>query len=101
MQENGAGLENADRLGSAAVHQRWNLRVRVDLDEAASELIPLIDPDEPGVVFRALVPELQQLLEHHGDLHPVRRGQRVELQWMAPDRQFLVVGWPGDRSIDV
>src|SRR5665213_2358827 len=98
MQENGAGLENEDRLGTAAVYQRWNLRVRVDLDEAASELSPLVGSGEVFVVFRALVPELQQLLEHHGDLHPVRRGQRVELQWMAPDRQFLVVGWLGDRS---
>ena len=47
------------------------------------------------------MPQLKQLFEHDGDLHPVRRRQRVELQRMPADRQLLFVGRPGDRPIDV
>jgi hypothetical protein len=45
--------------------------------------------------------EGQQFLEHHSDLHAVRRSQRVELEGMAAGRPILVVRWPGDRAVDV
>src|SRR5207245_11795569 len=49
IDQDGGGLEDADRLLAAAVHQRRNLRVRIDLDKAAAELVA-VDPDQPGVV---------------------------------------------------
>jgi hypothetical protein len=38
------------------VHQRRDLGVRVDLDEAGAELVALADIDQPGVVFGVLCP---------------------------------------------
>ena len=51
------GLEDADRLGAAAVDQCRDLRVRVYRDKTAAELIALADLDQPRIVFRALVPK--------------------------------------------
>ena len=48
-----------------------------------------------------LWPGAEQLLEHDRDLHAVGRAQRIELQRMPADRQFLVVRRPGDRPVDV
>ena len=100
VHQDGARLEHADRRLAAAIQERGDLRVRVHLDEPAAELIAVVDLDQPRVVLRAAVPELQQLLEHHGDLHPVGRRQRVELQRMASDRQLLLVGRTRDGSVD-
>ena len=101
MDQDRAGLEHADRLRSAAIHQRGDLRVRIDRDEAAAELLALIDADQPGVVLGALVARGQQLLQHDGDLHAVRRAQRIKLQRMLADRQLLLMRGAGDRAVDV
>jgi hypothetical protein len=37
------------------------------------------DLDQPSVVFGALVPEGEKLLEHDGDLLAIRRRQRIKL----------------------
>src|SRR6187431_2177093 len=99
MHQDRAGLEYPDRRRAAAVHQRRDFRVRIDRDEAAAELVA-VDLDEPGIVFRAAVAGRQQLLEHDGDLDAVRRRQRIELEWMAADRQFGLMRSAGNRSID-
>jgi hypothetical protein len=96
-----AGLEDADRLGAAAVDQRRNLGIRVDRDKAAAELVTIADPDQPGVVLRTLMPEGQQLFEHDRDLDAVRRALRVELKRMTADRQLLLVRGARDRAVDV
>src|SRR5690349_14033892 len=95
------GLEDADRFRAAAVHHRRDLRVRIDLDEAAAELVALADADQPGVVFGALVALREQFFEHDRDLDAVRRALRVELQRMLADRQFLLLLRAGRRAIDV
>jgi hypothetical protein len=64
------------------VDQRRDLRVRIDLGEAAAELVALEDVDQPGVVFRTRMAGGQQLLEQDRDLLPVRRALRIELQRM-------------------
>jgi hypothetical protein len=71
------------------VHQRGNLRVRVDRDKTAAELVAVADLDQPGVVFRPGMPEGQQLFEQDGDLLPVGRGQGIQLQRVLADRQFF------------
>src|SRR6185312_16256653 len=43
VEQDRAGFEHADRLLSAAIHERGNLRVRVHGDEAAAELFTLAD----------------------------------------------------------
>jgi hypothetical protein len=45
--------------------------------------------------------EDRQFLEHHRDLHAVRRSHGVELERIAAGRQILVVRRPGDRAVDV
>src|SRR5581483_10582874 len=99
MHQDRAGLEEADRRRTAAIHQRWNLGVGIDRDKAAAELVA-VDPDQPGIVFGTLVAGGEQLLEHHGDLDAVGRSQRVELEGMSAYRQFLVMGRTGDRAVD-
>jgi hypothetical protein len=44
-----------DRRSRRAVHQRRDLGVRVDLDEAGAELVAFADIDQPCVVFGVLV----------------------------------------------
>ncbi|CAM4851251.1 unnamed protein product [Rotaria magnacalcarata] len=95
-----AGLEHTNRLGAAVVHQRGDLRVRVDCDKTAAELVAVADLDQPGVVFRAGMPEGQQLFEEDGDLLPVGRGQGIQLQRVLADRQFLFMGRAGNRAVD-
>ena len=99
MHQDRAALEHPHRLCAAAVHQRRDLGVRVDLDKAGAELVALADVDQPGVIFGARVALGQQLLQHHGDLHPVRSRQRVQLQRVLADRQFLVMGGAGNGAV--
>ena len=94
-----AGFEHAGRRIGAVIHQRRNFRVRVSLDESAAELVAVADPDQPGIVFRTLVAQRQQFLQHHRHLHAVRRAQRVELQRVLADRQFLLVRRAGNRAV--
>src|SRR6516165_2461225 len=95
-----AGLEDPDRLGTAAVDQRRDLGIRVRGDKAAAELIAVAYLDQPGIVLRALMTEGQQLFEHDRNLDAIRCAQGVELQRVAADRQLLLVrgarGWPVD-----
>src|SRR5690554_4952333 len=100
IQQDGAGLEQPQRRVHAGVEHRRDLGVGVDLDEAAAELIALADADQPGVVFRLAEAGLQQLLEHDGDLDPVGRGQRIQLQRMLATRQLTLVGGPGNGPVD-
>ena len=100
MHQNRAGLEDADRRRATAIHQRGDLRVGVGGDEAAAELIAVADLDQPGVVFRPRVTRRQQLFKHHRHFHAVGRGQRIELQGVATDRQILVMRRSRDRTID-
>ena len=92
IEQDRAGFEHADRLRAAAVDHGRDLRIGIDRDEAAAELIALADLDQPGVVLGALVAAREQLLEHDRDLRAVRRRQRIELERMAADRQLLLVG---------
>jgi len=78
-----------------------NLGVRVGSDEIASELIPLSDVDQVGVVLGLFLAQGEQLFEQYGHLDPVRRRQRVELEIVFADRQFLFVGGTCNRSIDL
>ena len=100
IHEDRAGFEHPDRLRSAAVVERRNLGVRVDLDEAAGELVALADLDQPGVVFGAAVAGSQELFQHDRHLDAVRRRQGIELQRMLADRQLLVMGRAGDGTVD-
>src|SRR5690606_16730470 len=75
--------------------------VRIDSDEAGSELIAVANANEPRVVLSALVTEREKFLEHHRDFHAVRRCQRVKLEGMLADGELLLVRRPGDGAIDV
>src|SRR6266487_3674395 len=99
MHQDRARLEHPDRFWPAAIHQRRDFRVGIDGDKAAAELLA-VETDQPGIVFRALVPEREQLFQHDRHFHAVRRGQRIELQGMFADRQFLVMGRACDRTVD-
>ena len=101
VHQDGGGLEDADRLWAAAVDHRRDLRVRVDRDKPAAELIALADADQPGIVFGALVTQGQQLLEHDRHFDAIRGALRVELERVAPDRQLLLVLRAGGRAVDV
>jgi hypothetical protein len=63
-------------------------------------LVALTDADGPGIIFGASVAEFEQLLEHDRDLLPVRRGERVELEWVLADRELCVVRRSSDRAVD-
>ena len=92
------------RVGSSGVERSsegGDLRVRVHRDEARAELLADVDRDDPRVVLGAGVALGEQLLEHHRDLHAVRRRQRVELKRMAADGQLLLVRRARDRAVDV
>ena len=94
-------FEDAHRLGLGTVEQSRDLGIRIDGDKAAAELVALADLDQPGVVFRAGMAEGEQLFEHDRDLDAVGRAERVELQRVAADRQFLLMRRAGDRPVDV
>jgi hypothetical protein len=94
VRQDGAGLEDADRGGAAAVKQGGNFRIRIDGDESAAELVAVTDADQPGIVLRTLVAEGEQLFERDGDLLAVGGAERIEcigclptgssLSWVAP-----------------
>src|SRR5690606_25451140 len=69
-----------------------------DGDEIRAELVTLADIDEPGVVF-GVVPGRQQFLKHDGNLLPVRRRQRIELQRVLAARQLVLVRGTGNRAV--
>jgi hypothetical protein len=93
MHQDRAGFEHADRLRPLRSISAGILEFGLTATKPLPNWSPS-DLDQPGVVLRALVAERQQLFEHHRDLDAVRRRQRIELQRMASDRQFLVVGRP-------
>jgi hypothetical protein len=78
-----------------------HFRVRVEPGEAATELIPLEDVDEPRIVFGAVVAEGEQLLEHDGDFDSVGRAPRIQLQGMTPDWQSFLESSACHGSVDV
>ena len=86
-------------IGKGWVRERRDFRVRIDGDEATAELIAFGDPDQPGVVFRAAIAKPQQFFQHYRDFH-VRRGERIELDGMAPRPAALVVRRSRDRAIN-
>lgn len=94
-----AGFEHAERLRAAAVDQGRNLGVGVDIDEAGGELVTLEDLDQPGIVFGVAEAQRQQFLQHDRGLLAVGRTQRIDLEGMLADRQFLVVRRAGDRTV--
>jgi len=83
------------------------VKVTVMLEEllakghAGAELLADVDGDDPRVVLGAGVALGEQLLEHHRDLHAVRRRHRVELKWVAADGQLLLLRRARDRAVDV
>ncbi len=100
VDEDRTRLEDADRRGAAPVEKSGDLGVRIDGDEAASELAALVDPDQPGVVLGAVMAEFEEFLEHDRRLHAVRSRQGVELEGMPTDGELLVVRGAGARTID-
>src|SRR5690554_5053398 len=100
VQQDGAGLEQPQRRVDAGIQHGRDLRVGVDLDKAATELVTLVDTDQPGIVLGLADAQLQQLLEHDGDLDAVGRGQRIQLQRLLAARQLTVVGRAGNRAVD-
>src|SRR5690606_7318472 len=63
-------------------------------------LVAVADLDEPGVVFGIGVTGRQQLLQQDRDLHAIGRSERIELERMLANRQFLLVRRTGCRAID-
>ena len=100
VQQDRAGFEHPHRRRAAMVHQHRDLGIRVGRDEAAAELVAVVDPDQPGVVLRRAMAERQEFLQHRRHLDAVGRGQRVQLQGMAADRQVLVVRRARRRAVD-
>ncbi|MND74786.1 hypothetical protein D3C80_663890 [compost metagenome] len=101
VEQDRTGLEHPQRRLHAVVEQGRDLRVGVDLDEAAGELLAFADANQPGVVLGAGMPERQQLFEEDGDLHAIGRGQGIQLQRLLAHGQGLVVGRAGQRTVDV
>ncbi|RMN75181.1 hypothetical protein ALQ52_04431 [Pseudomonas cannabina pv. alisalensis] len=100
IQQNRSGFEHPHRRLMASVQQRRDFRVGIDLDKAAGKLLTLGDANQPRVVFRSTVSQRQQLLQHDRDLHPIGRRQRIQLQRMLADGQFLFMCRTGDRAVD-
>src|ERR1700733_7575247 len=80
IQQDRAGFEDPNWIGTAAVKKCWNLGVGIYRHEPAAELLSFVDANQPRVVFGAALTESQQLLQHHGNLHTVGCSQRIELQ---------------------
>ncbi len=102
IEQDRAGFEQPDRLAAAlrrVIHHRRDLGIRIDRDEAGAELVALADADQPGVVFGVRIAGGEQLLQHHRDLHPVRRALRIELQRVLADRQVLLELGAGGRPV--
>ena len=101
IEQDRTGFEQARRCVGTVIHQRRDLAVGIDVDKAAAELVAIPDVDQIGIIFRALVAERQQLLEHHRHLHAIGRGHRIELQRMLADRQFHILGRASNRPVDI
>ncbi len=100
IQQDGAGFEDAQRLGTPTIHQGRDLGVGIDLHEAAGKLIALADTDQPGVVLGVGMPERQQFFQQDRHLHPIGRAQGIQLEGVLADRQFLVMGRAGNGTVD-
>lgn len=83
------------------IHQRRDLGIRIDADETGTELVAFADLDQPRIIICALVAGSQQFFQHDGDLLAVRRRQRIKLQRVLADGQFLLMGGTGDRTVDI
>src|SRR6478609_10785650 len=81
------------------IDQCRDLRIRIDADKAAAELIALEDVDQPGIVFGISMSGRQQLLQQDRDLLAVGCSLRVQLQRMLSDWQLLLEGRAGHRSV--
>jgi hypothetical protein len=95
-----ARLEYPGRWRCTDIKQRRNLRIRIDFDKAAAELVAVIDPDEMSVVLGTFMAECEQFFKQHGDLYTIWGGQRIELQRMLASGQFLLVRWACNRPVD-
>ncbi len=96
IDEDRGGFEDAQGLAAIlrlVVHQRRDLRIRIDADEAGAELVALADIDQPGIVFGARVAGRQQLLQQDRYFHAVGGAQRIELQRMLADGSTF--SWSG------
>ena len=101
VHQDGAGLEHAHGVGGiGAVQQRGDFGVGVHRHKPAAKLLALVDANQPRVVLCPAVAQRQQLFQHHGHLHAIGRGQRIQLQRMPPHGQFLVVRGTGDGPVD-
>src|SRR5258708_791600 len=80
IQQDCAGFEQGIRFAfrPLAVHDRRNLAIRADGNEAGFELIPLADVDRMHVIGK------RQFLQHDGDFASVRRAPSVQV-----DQRYL------------
>ncbi len=104
IDHDGGGFEDAQRLPAILrlmVHQRRDLRIRIDADEARAELVALADIDQPGIVLRARVPGRQQLFEQDRHFHAVGCAERIKLQRMLADRQRLLMRRARYGAVDI
>eukprot|EP00754_Rhynchopus_humris_P039814 Rhum_TRINITY_DN22910_c0_g1::Rhum_TRINITY_DN22910_c0_g1_i1::g.176502::m.176502 len=92
VHQNGARLEETNRLAAAVVVQGRDLRVRVQRNEPASELLAA-DGNLPRVVVDA------QLLQQDGHLLSVRRAERVQLVGVLPALQLLLLPGTGGGAV--
>lgn len=83
------------------IHQCRDFGVRIDADETGAELVAFADLDQPRIIVCALVAGGQQFFQHDRDLLAIRRRQRIKLQRVLANRQFLVMGGAGDRAVDI
>ena len=83
------------------VHHGRDLRVRVDVDKAGGKLVALADIDQPGVIFGTAVTGCEQLFQQDCHFHTIWRAERIKLDRMLADGQFLVMRWSGNRPVDI
>ncbi len=100
IEQDRAGFEHPLRRRDTMVHERRNLAVGIDGDEAAGKLVAIADLDKPGVIVRRADAGLQQLLQHDRGLLAIGRCERIELQLVLTYRQVLVMSGTGDRAVD-
>mmetsp|Transcript_113573 Transcript_113573/g.260679 ORF Transcript_113573/g.260679 Transcript_113573/m.260679 type:complete len:295 (-) Transcript_113573:43-927(-) len=99
IHENGRRLEHPSRRGGAVIHHAGDLAVGVALDETTGELVTIHDGSRPSVVLKLRV-HVAELLQEHGDLHPVGSGHGVDLQVVVPLLQRLLLLSPGRGLVD-
>ncbi len=101
IQEDRTAFEHTGRLRRGAIDENRDFRVRIDANEAGAKLLAVADPDQPRIVFGALMASRQKLFKHDSDLDAVGRRQGVKLQRMLSDGQFLLMRRSCDRAIDI